>query len=763
MSEPESPESFTPVDHSPTPTPMPATAASSLEELQTEEQRLVLDTVARVRKCGLEGTVSLPQIVVCGDQSAGKSSVLEALTEIPFPRNDNLCTRYATEISLRVATSDSITIRVIPDSSRPSNEQASIKTFERTISDFGDLPGIMNEAMTVMGIGVTDESNTDAKPRAFSRDVLSIEFAGPARPQLTLVDIPGLIGTETKVTTKQDIALVAEITQHYIEQPRTICLAVVSAATDYANQTILEKVREVDPEGDRTLGVITKPDMPPAGSGSQNSYIELAQNEDIFFKLGWHVVKNRRFDERHATLTERNILEESFFRTTEWKRLPKESVGVDALRRRLSLLLFEHVKKELPNLREELESALSTTREDLEQLGCARSSGADCKSYLAQLSLDFYETCKAAVDGHYEGSYFHKDLDSEFDISSPSTLCRTRAVVQSLNSKFAEDMRVRGHKYQIDRVDNDDDDGEADGQVTNKGKKSTKMASNVRRTVRHSNSPKQLNSDEALDWVGKALTRNRGKELIGNFNPLLIGELFWEQSERWNQLAIEHLEAVSAVCTKFLKTLLQDKCPEDVKRRIWGAKIQDALKTRHQAAMRELSLLMKDHQNYPINYNHYYTDTITKRRQARQKAALSKLIKGATSSRTSSPYDDDDDDDDEGRTIVNVDVEKVLSSYAQTIDPDMDNYSSEEVLDCLFAIYKVSQKTFVANVTMQVVERHIVRGLEKIFSPVLVSNLDPKEAEDLASEPASARRKREYLEDQIKKLEEGREIFKHVI
>ena len=62
-------------------------ANSSLEDLQTDEQRQVLDTVSKIRKCGLESVISLPQIVVCGDQSSGKSSVLEALTEIPFPRS----------------------------------------------------------------------------------------------------------------------------------------------------------------------------------------------------------------------------------------------------------------------------------------------------------------------------------------------------------------------------------------------------------------------------------------------------------------------------------------------------------------------------------------------------------------------------------------------------------------------------------------------------------------------------------------------------
>ncbi len=73
------------------------------------------------------------------------------------------------------------------------------------------------------------------------------------------------------------------------------------------------------------------------------------------------------------------------------------------------------------------------------------------------------------------------------------------------------------------------------------------------------------------------------------------------------------------------------------------------------------------------------------------------------------------------------------------------------------------QKTFVANVTTQVIERHIVRGLENIFSPVVVNNLEPGQAEALALEPAATRRHRDYLVEQVKKLEEGHEIFQSVM
>lgn len=220
------------------------TVNTSLEDLQTDEQRRVLDTVSQVRKCGLDSILSLPQIVVCGDQSAGKSSVLEALTEIPFPRNDNLCTRFATEISLRREPVTSLTIRVIPDGARPQGEQDAMKAFSESITDFKDLPAIMDNAMRVMGI-----SNADGSGSAFAKDTLSIEIQGPDRPQLTLVDIPGLIQTSTKGVSEADVATVAEITDSYIEQPRTICLAVVAATNDAANQPILQRVRKFDPHG----------------------------------------------------------------------------------------------------------------------------------------------------------------------------------------------------------------------------------------------------------------------------------------------------------------------------------------------------------------------------------------------------------------------------------------------------------------------------------------------------------------------------------
>ena len=87
-----------------------------LQSSRTSER---LNQIDRVRANGIGDHIALPQLVVCGDQSAGKSSVLEGISGIPFPRQDGLCTRFATEIILRHDPSQHrATATIIPHRSR---------------------------------------------------------------------------------------------------------------------------------------------------------------------------------------------------------------------------------------------------------------------------------------------------------------------------------------------------------------------------------------------------------------------------------------------------------------------------------------------------------------------------------------------------------------------------------------------------------------------------------------------------------------------
>lgn len=155
-------------------------STSSLEGLQSHEQRKIMDLIDRLRRSGLSGVVQLPQLVVCGDQSSGKSSVLEAITEIPFPRKENLCTRFATEIVLRRSATPAIVTKITPDKTRPESEQQKLRNFKISLGNFGELPTVIDEASKLMGL----DDNILGVTRAFARDVLSIEISGPGRPQL---------------------------------------------------------------------------------------------------------------------------------------------------------------------------------------------------------------------------------------------------------------------------------------------------------------------------------------------------------------------------------------------------------------------------------------------------------------------------------------------------------------------------------------------------------------------------------------------------
>ncbi|KAG6362736.1 hypothetical protein INS49_007829 [Diaporthe citri] len=659
-------------------------AHSSLEDLQTDEQRRVLDTVSKVRKCGLESVLSLPQIVVCGDQSSGKSSVLEALTEIPFPRNDNLCTRFATEISLRREPTSSLDLKIIPDEKRPKPEQEKMKSFSESITDLNELPCIMGKAMSIMGI-------SDGRS-AFAEDTLSVEIQGPDRPHLTLVDIPGIIQSSTRGVTNADVVKVAGITERYIKQHRTICLAVVSATNDAANQPILQQ---------RTLGVITKPDLLSAGSGSETKFLELARNEDVISNLGWHVIKNRKFEEHEFSIDERNLSEKIFFSTSNFKTLPKENVGVEALRVKLSQLQFEHVKNELPRLQADLEKAL--------------------KFFFADLNLKSFELCKAGVSGHYENDWFKEGKSPLKDCDIP--IRRLRAIIQWANTKFADEFRERGHKYEID---------------FNKSKSVS------------SSTPKVLSKKDALKWVKTVLQRARGTELLGTFNPNMVAELFWEQSEAWEKLSVDHIESVAKMCELFVSAILTSITPTNIKSRVWSSLVAPVLQQRCKDALSELDKLLADSRDFPINYNNYYTESVHIKRQKRMLEQLG-------------DYANEDVDDEEWIETSAKDVVKnAVSNWGNSTTADMEDFSCEEALDCLLAIYEVQQKTFIANVTTQVVERHIVRGLHNMFSPLVALDIPTPKIESMVSEPPVAKRQRDFLTDQAEKLREGNRIFRGI-
>jgi hypothetical protein len=472
------------------------------------------------------------------------------------------------QIILRRAPTSTSTVTINADKNRPESERTKLKSFTRTITDFKELPDVIDEATQAMGLGVVGGINS----RAFSRDVLSVEITGPARPQLTLVDLPGLIHTTNKAQTEADKQLILNLVKQYMTNKRTIILAVVSAKNDYANQIILDHCRKIDPQGRRTLGIITKPDFLRPGSDNEMSWIDLALNKDIYFELGWHMLKNRDENQTGFSFAQRNEDEDLFFNKGRYADLPREFVGIRTLCERLSKLLQNHLIKELPSLKEEMDTKLQATTDDMEKLGEKRDTIQEQRMVLMKISMRINDILKSATKGYYEADFFG-GIDMEAPVDHAENIRRFRAVVQHVNIAFANDMRLRGHKYGFGAGPGDNEkDAEEDKKAKEELEKLTEDDDDA--TSMFLPKPKQLTRDEAVQWVKKTLERSRGFELPGTFQPMLISQLFWEQSKPWEQIAIEHINKVARSCKDLVYMVIEASAPPEFKERLTSLSVE---------------------------------------------------------------------------------------------------------------------------------------------------------------------------------------------
>lgn len=413
-------------------------------ELQSTKATHRLDQINRVRANGIGDHISLPQLVVCGDQSSGKSSVLQGITGIPFPRQDGLCTRFATEIILRHHSfEERICATIIPHASRNQTEKEIFRNYSKELENFSELPGVIAEAKKMMRLRGADGV---MEGPSFSADILRIEVVGRTGLHLTVVDLPGLISVSNDEQSDEDVDLVSELVDNYVESSRTIILAVVQANNDIANQRIIQKARKLDPHGERTVGIITKPDL--VNRGTEGRIALLAKNKDTTkLKLGFFLLKNPSPLDLDANLSveERKRRELTFFASSPWKeqRLDPERVGIDALTSFLQHLLNTHIERELPKVRSEASALLALTEKELGAMGEERPTVGHHRMFLTRLSMRFFNLAHAALDGSYlELESGLSDGENDVDVAY-----RLRAQVHILNGSFSETMRRDGQKW----------------------------------------------------------------------------------------------------------------------------------------------------------------------------------------------------------------------------------------------------------------------------------------------------------------------------
>ncbi|KAL6751622.1 P-loop containing nucleoside triphosphate hydrolase protein [Haematococcus lacustris] len=339
-----------------------------------EQSRRITALLAKLADLGAAHEISYPTIVVCGDQSAGKSSIIQRISGIDLPRSSGTCTRCPMEVRMTLSDGDApwsckIKISWTADFGAPLLDKEAV----------GPAVSRAQKAVLNPGKGYasfidpTSPLLADTDELGFSRNVVVLEIQG-ADVSLSLIDLPGIINSTEKKEDQYLINMIKDMVKHYIEASQTIIVLAVHALSDIQNQVVYQMAREADPEQQRTLGVITKVDVIPPGS--HRMWIRMMQGDLFPLDLGYDMVVNpNQVDldqgtshedavdkERHFFMTDANL--SSLAHSNVWSK----NLGLSNLTAALSKQLVDRTTAELPQMRVKVEDALKGVKGQLAQL-----------------------------------------------------------------------------------------------------------------------------------------------------------------------------------------------------------------------------------------------------------------------------------------------------------------------------------------------------------------------------------------------------------
>ncbi|KAI5661319.1 hypothetical protein M9H77_20642 [Catharanthus roseus] len=332
---------------------------------------------------GSQSTVELPQVAVVGSQSSGKSSVLEALVGRDFlPRGTEICTRRP------------LVLQLVQTKRRPDGSDEEWGEFlhlsGKKFYNFNEIrKEIQAETEREAGInrGVSDKQ---IRLKIFSPNVLDI----------TLVDLPGITKVPVGDQPSDIEARIRTMIMSYIKRPTCLILAVTPANADLANSDALQIAGAADPDGYRTIGVITKLDIMDRGTDARNFLL----GKVIPLRLGYVGVVNRSQEDiiMNRSIKDALVAEEKFFRSNPVYNDIADRCGVPQLAKKLNQLLVQHIKSVLPGLKARISSSLVTVAKEHASYGEVTESKAGQGALLLNILSKYCEAYSSMIEGKNE-------------------------------------------------------------------------------------------------------------------------------------------------------------------------------------------------------------------------------------------------------------------------------------------------------------------------------------------------------------------------
>ncbi|KAE9607661.1 Dynamin-related protein 12A [Lupinus albus] len=342
---------------------------------------------------------SLPAIAVVGGQSSGKSSVLESVVGKDFlPRGSGIVTRRPLVLQLH-----------------------KIEEGSREYAEFLHLPRKRFTDFVAVRKEISDETDRETgRSKQISTVPIHLSIYSPNVVNLTLIDLPGLTKVAVEGQSDSIVQDIENMVRSYIEKPNCIILAISPANQDLATSDAIKISREVDPTGERTIGVLTKIDLMDKGTDA----VEILEGRAFKLKFPWIGVVNRSQQDinKNVDMIAARRREREYFASTPEYRHLAHRMGSEHLAKMLSKHLETVIKSKIPGIQSLISKTIAELESELTRLGKPVAADAGGKLYaIMEICRTFDQIFKEHLDGIRPGG---DKIYNVFDNQLPAALKR---------------------------------------------------------------------------------------------------------------------------------------------------------------------------------------------------------------------------------------------------------------------------------------------------------------------------------------------------